>query len=135
MRKRKIHTIPIISDADTNNLFEGGIQKTPNLMKMYRREKLMKRDAMPKKTWPEGIVPYRFDDNFNNGNNITPSNDGAFFWLSLSVSLFSFLFFLRFFLHIATYIYLIVTLSLYSFVYAKKIQIPRQITFLYIVIC
>ena len=92
IKKIKIHTIPI-SGADMDNFLEGDIQKTPNLMRMLRRANLMKRDAVARKTWRYGIVPYRFDKGFgkNNGNNLNPSNDRAFVWISLSVSFFSFL--------------------------------------------
>ena len=107
LRKIKIHTIPIILDANMNEMFEGDIEKTSNFMKMLRRAKLAKKDTETKKTWPKGIVPYVFYTTFgkNNGNNLNPSNDRAFVWKPLSVSLFSFFSFFLLCLSIS-YIYI-----------------------------
>ena len=94
--KRNIDSIPIISDADMSKLFEGDIQKTPNFMKMLRKAKLLKRDAMTKRTWPDGIVPYRFERKFgkNNGNNLNSNNDISFcfeFFSSFSITLLTYM--------------------------------------------
>ena len=119
IREIKNLTIPI-SDADMDQLFEGDIEKTPNLMKMLRKSNLLKRDTTSK-IWDNGIFPYIFHKDFhkNNGNNLNPCNDRSF-CLELTVSFFQFLSsFLPFYY---LNIYLIVTLSRYllknpSFVY------------------
>ena len=69
IRKRNINTLPI-PDADMSKLFEGDIQKTPKFMKMLLRANLVKKDAVPKRTWPDAVVHYKFAKKFgeNNGN-------------------------------------------------------------------
>ena len=71
IRKRNIIVLPI-SDADMSKLFEGDIQKTPKFMQMLRRADLVKKDAVTKKTWPNGTVHYKFAKTFGekNGNNL-----------------------------------------------------------------
>ena len=71
IRKININCLPI-SDANMNKLFEMDIQKTPNFMKMLRKANLVKKDAVTKKTWPGGVVPYKLSRTFGkkNGNNL-----------------------------------------------------------------
>ena len=68
---RNINNLPI-SDADMKKLFEGDIEKTPKFMQMLLRANLVKKDAVTKKTWPDGVVHYKFAKKFGekNGNNL-----------------------------------------------------------------